>query len=294
MKKNSIIVSHFSGDGGNFLIAALTMSDKVKVGNGKIQGKKQKINYYFEKLDPDRKRWSDLTMWSGFLYNNDKHSGLRLSGLTDSSYYIYKHHYPTFIPEDLNLPKEKEPSVEQREKGIIELLNKISTKTNCFSICFKNPTIFTALRHYFFNSVSRTCNYKFEKCNSGNTYHPYIDFPMDEELNQLTIEEYQSISKERQNYFIEKYSTSYEQILSCVKNKKYHKFCDSFIDFYENRISFIWDVNWFLSEDDTANNIERLYDILEFDDYDDDLIRRMYRSWISRLSKIVELHRKLT
>ena len=50
-----------------FLIAALTMSDKVKIGNGKIQGKDQKINYYFEKLDPDRKRWSDLTMWSGFL-----------------------------------------------------------------------------------------------------------------------------------------------------------------------------------------------------------------------------------
>ena len=42
---------------------------------------------------------------------------------------------------------------------------------------------------------------------------------MDEELNELTIEEYQSISKERQNYFIEKYSTSYEEILSHVRNK---------------------------------------------------------------------------
>ena len=50
MKKNSIIVSHFSGDGGNFLIAALTMSDKVKIGNGKIQGKDQKINYYLKNL----------------------------------------------------------------------------------------------------------------------------------------------------------------------------------------------------------------------------------------------------
>ena len=47
MKKNSIIVSHFSGDGGNFLIAALTMSDKVKIGNGKIQGKDQKNKLLF-------------------------------------------------------------------------------------------------------------------------------------------------------------------------------------------------------------------------------------------------------
>lgn len=306
MDRNSIIVTHFSGDGGNFLIAALTMSDKVKIGNGQIQGKNEKIDFYFEEIHADRhkKRWTDFDMWSGFLYvfNSDEYSTLsidsikqtrrfRISGLSDSSYYIFKHHYPTYNPEFLDIPENKVQLADYAEKSTISLLNNISTKTNCFSISFKNPTIFIALRHYFVDGCSLTCNYRFEECGFGNLYSEYIDYPIDEELNGLTIEEFQSIPKERQNYFIEKYPTSYEEILSCVKDKKYHKFCDSFTDFFENRQSFIWDANWYLSEDDTANNIKKLYDILEFDDYDDELIRKMYRSWVRKLSKIVELHR---
>lgn len=54
MDRNSIIVTHFSGDGGNFLIAALTMSDKVKIGDGVIQGKEEKIDLYFQEINSDR------------------------------------------------------------------------------------------------------------------------------------------------------------------------------------------------------------------------------------------------
>ena len=305
MDRNSIIVTHFSGDGGNFLIAALTMSDKVKIGDGVIQGKDEKIDLYFQEINSDRhkKRWTDLDMWSGFIYDfNTNYSNfsidhirqnmkVKISGLTDSSYYIFKHHYPIYVPENLDIPEDKVHLVDYVKKSDIKLLNNISTRTNCFSISFKNPTVFAALRHYFFNGYSLTCDYKFENCGFGNLYYEYIDYSIDEELNGLTIEEFQSISKERQNYFIEKYPTSYEEILSCVKDKKYHKFCDSFTDFFENRQSFIWDVNWYLSEDDTTNNIKKLYDILEFDDYDEELIRKMYRSWVRKLSKIVELHR---
>lgn len=50
---------------------------------------------------------------------------------------------------------------------------------------------------------------------------------------------------------------------------------------------FVWDCNWYLSEQNTIHNIKYLYDVLELEGYDEQSTRSYYRSWIKKLEELI-------
>ena len=50
---------------------------------------------------------------------------------------------------------------------------------------------------------------------------------------------------------------------------------------------FVWDCNWYLSEQNTIHNIKCLYDVLELEGYDEQSTRSYYRSWIKKLEELI-------
>jgi hypothetical protein len=297
MKKNSIIVTHFFGDGGNFLVNALSMSEHVGHADQRLSNKQERVEYFFKGTQLNNgNSCKDVSLFSSNFYSTggnmktdfttlkefSQGKTSRLRGFQDSKHYICKQHYPVWSVLNPDIPADKIHDMNIILKSTAKLFRDVSTKTNCFSILFVNPSIFTALRHYFINGFSMTCNkfpFIFEK---GPKHFDCENVDVYEELNSVTIEEYQQFSKDKREEIERKYSMSYDKVLSLF-NKNYNRL-DEYHDLFLNNTSFLWDANWYLSEDDTANNIKKIYDILGFDDYDDVLIREMYQRWVGTLS----------
>ena len=305
MKKNSIVVTHFCGDGGNFLINALSMSGHV--GNHEFPSVEERKKHFFKSTEDNINKefyYKDVILWSANFYsfgNNwgPEHTTLkefyetkssRLARFEGTKHYICRQHYPLWNLLNTNINPDKIHDVNIMLESTAKLFKDISTKTNCFNILFTNPSIFTALRHYFIDGFSLTCRYPFDQWGGAISYdNKNVD--VYEELNDVTLEEYQEFPENKRKQIESRYSRSYDEVLSLF-NKKYNNL-DVYYDLFLNKTSFLWDVNWYLTEDDTANNVKKLYDILGFDDYDDDLIRDMYRGWIKSLSLPVSKWRKL-
>ena len=306
MKKNSIVVTHFFGDGGNFLVNALSMSKHV--GNHEFPSVDQRKNYFFESTEKNIKKefyYKDINLWSSNIYSYNKNNWgpdrstleefykervTRIPKLEGSAYYICKQHYPLWNLVNRDINPDKIHDVNIMLESTAKLFKDILTKTNCFNILFVNPSIFTALRHYFVDGFSFTCRFPFDQL-EGSVSYDVKNIEVYKELNSVTIKEYQQFPENKRREIERKYLLSYDEVLSRF-NKDYNKL-DVYYDMFLNETSFVWDVNWYLSEDDTANNIKRLYNILKFDDYDDDLIRKMYQGWIESLSLPVSKWRAL-
>ena len=308
MKRNFIVATHFVGDGGNFLINALSMSRYV--GHNEFPSIEERKRYFFQSTKDNIKKkfyYKDVCLWIKHLNSYGKinapdcntleeyykNRSVPIPIVDNNSYCICKQHYPLWNLSHPDIDPDKIHDVNIMLESSAKIFKIISTKTNCFNILFVNPSIFTALRHYFIKrneGYSVTCRYPLNKRGDALSYD-VKNADVYEELNSLTIEEYQQLSESKRREIERKYSVSYDEILSLF-NKNYNQL-DVYYDIFLNKTSFIWDVNWYLSEDDTANNIKRLYDILEFDDYDEDLIRKMYQGWIKSLSLPVSKWREL-
>ena len=308
MKKNFIVVTHFVGDGGNFLINALSMSRHV--GHHEFPSIEERKRHFFQSTEDNIKKkfyYKDVCLWTKHFNSYGKFDApdritlkefyrersSKLPEFEGSKYCICKQHYPLWKLSNPDIDPDKIHDVNVMLKSTAKLFNIISTKTNCFNILFTNPSIFTALRHYFIkknDGYSLTCRYALNREGNSISYDTK-NIDVYEELNSITLKEYQQFSESKREEIERKYSLSYDGVLSLF-NKDYNKL-DVYYDIFLNKTSFIWDVNWYLSEDDTANNIKRLYDILGFDDYDDDLIREMYQGWIESLSLPVSKWRAL-
>lgn len=305
MKKNFIVATHFVGDGGNFLINALSMSKNVV--NSEYPSVKQRKIHFLQSIEYNIKKefyYKDVYLWTKHINSYGKINApdrvtleefyrerfSKLPEFESSKYYICKQHYPLWNLSNPDIDPDKIHDVNIMLETTAKLFNVISTKTNCFNILFVNPTIFTALRHYFIKGFSWTCRYSLNQRGYSISYD-VKNANAYEELNSLTIKEYQQLPESKRREIERKYSISYDEILSLF-NEDYNQL-DVYYDMFLNKTSFIWDVNWYLTEDDTVNNIKKLYDILGFDDYDDNLIREMYRGWIESLNLPVSKWRAL-
>lgn len=260
MSLDKIVVIHLGSDGGNFLINCLTMSNDIWF-NG--LSKRDKIGIYFKRTFSNNKSWQDVIMWTWDFENKQLN--------------------PLYFDYELNnIPKDKKVII----KSHYYFLHKISDferkflKTdNCFIITFQNPIIFSCLRNFFSNNISNCCTCK--------TYSEGSPFPVDEKLNFLTVMEYSKLGKNEKKEFEKKYNTDVYTLANnfIEVNDRPNSF-DEIIQFYKNLQSYDWNVNWFLNENDTVSNIKKLYDVLELSDFDEKLIRKMYKIWISKLDEI--------
>ncbi len=49
---------------------------------------------------------------------------------------------------------------------------------------------------------------------------------------------------------------------------------------------YVWDTNWYFSEEDTVTHIKELYDLFGFKDFNEKIITSYYRKWISTLDEL--------
>ena len=53
-------------------------------------------------------------------------------------------------------------------------------------------------------------------------------------------------------------------------------------DFLKTLITHQWDCDWFLSEDETFENLKILYSQMDLGEINEELIRKMYRIWLKK------------
>lgn len=262
MLENSIIVAHHHSDGANFLINCLSMSDHVYFNN---LTKKNKVLYFFSRITNQPEIWNDICMWSGEI----NATNIELNQFNTLKNFLIKFHYPLGIDKN-----------DIRQLKNLKLIDLYLSSRKKYLIVFENSTLFSCLRHFFDeNGVSHTC---YQPINSDKILLPKDDF-----LNNLTIQEYFLLSEEQKNQLKNKYELNFETMIEFLNDdleSNEHNF--QYTKYLSQDYTFIWNVNWFLSEDDTVNNMQKLYQIFEFDDWNEELIRIMYKKWIKKLDEI--------
>lgn len=67
-------------------------------------------------------------------------------------------------------------------------------------------------------------------------------------------------------------------------NENINSFC-----FLENKkLFYVWDTNWYFSENCTIMKVKEIYDYLNFSDFNEDAVRFYYKKWISKLDQLRE------
>lgn len=61
---------------------------------------------------------------------------------------------------------------------------------------------------------------------------------------------------------------------------------NSFCFVKNKKIFYIWDTNWYFSEECTIIKIQQIYEYLNLPDFNEDVIRCYYRKWISKLDEL--------
>lgn len=87
-----------------------------------------------------------------------------------------------------------------------------------------------------------------------------------------TFSEFSKLNNDERTKIIEKYSDKtqlYSQ--SLISNKK---------------STYVWDTNWFLSYEDTIDNLQKLYDIFDLGDIDKKSIKEYYTCWMNKIDNL--------
>lgn len=274
---HSIIVAHACGDGANFLINALAMSDEIYFRN---LNKENKIDYFFSEVDKQEETWSDVNMWTTLIDPNQKY--------LDHFIEYFQQYYPP-NSKDFLIKLHYPYSFDESGMNDLKFMNYCLLKKK-YLIVFENSKLFACLRHFFDDGVSKTCKYDF----SYDELFYDQDLPMNDFLNNLTIKEYSLLPEKTKDQIKEEYEFKFSNVLLFMNSLlvgDYQNLQHS--NSFQREHSFIWNTDWFLNEDDTASNIKKLYQNLGFDDYDEELIRSMYKVWIQKLDEIKIKYRNL-
>jgi hypothetical protein len=127
---------------------------------------------------------------------------------------------------------------------------------NCKVIYFVNSHLFVKLRRCVHNYKG---SYNFSKFKS---------------LDNIKFSDYFTLSEKDKTALKNKYTDV----------KKY-----SYCDLSTKQEIYIWDVNSFLSEEDYLNDIKQFYIGFNLSKFDEKSLRKIYRSWIKKLSDLSEI-----
>lgn len=258
MKK--IIVGHYPGDGANFLISCLSMSDDICY---KGFTKKEKVLHFFSQICNKDTKWVDPNIWTGCF-------AAKINGVENFKFYLNEEINKKFIFK-----------LEYNFNERIKIDNFITQES--FLILFENPVIFFSLRNFFDEFGDSNLFYYDVSC------YPFGFYPKDDVLNGLSVRQYFNLDKDRKSFFEQKYNMTICEVIR-RSNLCYYQHIDveSQAQFFKKHCDYIWNVNWYLSEEDTLNNIEKIYNILGLSGYDEKVIKIMYEKWIGKINSTKE------
>lgn len=128
-------------------------------------------------------------------------------------------------------------------------------------IYFINPDLFCKIRRLLKNHDGTLTKYSCEKIKN---YNEKIIPKFISDFNSLSV----SIQNKLKNIF-----SSEETI-------------NSFCFLKNKRLFYVWDTNWYFSEECTIMKVKEIYEYLNFSDFNEDIIRCYYRKWISKLDEL--------
>lgn len=294
MSNNNILIGAEGVDGANFLACCLTMSDKVYFNNCSLT---EKVKYFFNGMTHIEKMnnlpiWSDVSMLFQNCYNlrsittltanQSKTTYESVKSTLNNKTLINKVCMPSFWP--LDILKSKNP-----EDPILKLFE------SKYFIGLINPDLFISLRTVLNNSDDSEFD---------------LDLLNIEEFNLLPKEIIESIKNNYQsgierlfefnsdiptfhkwNMVNMKCHVDYMRMNAEVKNNDELKdLYKKYNDLLKDKITHQWDCNWFLTEDDTFENINFLYSEMGLGECNEKLIREMYKVWIRRIDYIKKSH----
>jgi hypothetical protein len=295
---NNILIGAEGVDGANFLACCLTMSDEVYFNNCSLN---EKVEYFFNGMTHIEKRntlpiWSDVSMLFQNCYhlrskmtltaNQSKTTYESVRSTLNNKTLINKVSMPSFWP--LDILKSKNP-----EDPIVKLFE------SKYFIGLINPDLFISLRTLLDNSDDSEFN-----------------------LNLLNVEEFNSLSEEIKESIKNNYQSGVERLfefnsdiptfdkwnmanMEChidymnmrmntekMNNDQMKDLYKKYNDLLKDKITHQWDCNWFLSEEETFENIKFLYSEMNLGECNQKLIREMYKVWIRRIDYIKKSHVK--
>lgn len=284
---NSILIGAEGLDGANFLCSCLTMSHEVYFNNYIID---DKIEFFFKCMS-NLDRINDIPVWDdcSMLFNSCARSKDKLKLSTyqfktenpNNKTLINKIRLPIFWPLSIHISKNPE-----------DPLSKLFESK--YFIGLVNPDLFISLRTVLID--------------------PDLIDDSIPNFNLLTVSEFNLLSKEIQERIKLNHQSGVERLFKCevpfihkwhmsnmkcdiddmnrIKRecKNIHVYKES-NQLLQSKLTHEWDCNWFLSEDETFENINRLYSEMNLGKCNEKLIRKMYKVWIRRIDYVKKSHR---
>jgi len=128
-------------------------------------------------------------------------------------------------------------------------------------IYFKNPDLFCKIRKLLKNIDGRLGYMSYEPLKQTKEQYPIPS----------SFSEFFKLSKKEQEELKDVYKSADIYTSSFLKNKK---------------LLYVWDTNWYFSEEDTVTHIKELYDLFGFNDFNKKAIINYYNQWIEKLDEL--------
>lgn len=284
---NSILIGAEGLDGANFLCSSLTMSDEVYFNNYTLE---EKVKFFFECMSKVH-RTNGLPIWNdcSMLFSSCARAKDKLSFSTyqskvktfNNKTVINKVRLPVFWPLSIHMEKNPEDS-----------LSKLFQPT--YFVGLINPDLFISLRTVLIDSK-------------------FID-DLIPDFNLLTVAEFNLLPKDVQDKIKQNYQSEVDRLFKCeitsihkwhMSNMQCHINDMNIIaketenlhlykkgnELLRTKITYEWDCNWFLNENETFEKINQLYYEMNLGKCNEKLIREMYKVWIRRINYFKESHR---
>lgn len=304
-----IILYYAIGAGGKFLAHNLSLSPDCVMMNSKLaimqlEGKldqKQKVSILLESIKNTGSEWTD------FGFNDIDWFGLDFDTMSEQLGVVSYHHLPeselkskVYTNPDfqyLTVNNTKYLFITSHSKDEVNKL--ASVWKNAKIISFKNEKLFCRIR----SLRNRQLQYKTiwslipEREKDGwleppFSHNDFLNHPKDTQITVLKYLKNPEFTKKVEKLLKDDYSlqtpktfTEYKSLSSQEKKVlESHHTTEEYV--HPNSI-FVWDCNWYLSEQNTLHSIKCLYDVLELRGYDRQSIGSCYRSWIKKLEEII-------
>lgn len=171
----------------------------------------------------------------------------------------------TFLSEMVDLHEDKTFCFVQIHSEN-EILNRLNIFKNIKIIQFINPRLFKSIRRCILRSLEK------DKYNIEKTKELSINF-----------RQFMDLDQRKKDIIIEKYNNISEKIHK-IKYKKFNK-----TGYKKTSNYYCWDVNWYLSEKQTLDNIEMFYNKFGLTGFDEKIISKIYNIWIDKMDELKEI-----
>jgi len=283
---NNILIGHLGWDGCHFLGSCLTMSDKVYFNNFTLRGK---IKYFFKKMSSiekvdEKPVWNDVFMFFGTSYQTDGYVHYRHAWINDP-----KNNFEQF---EIDSRLKQKTSIFRLHVPIYYPLKDILGRNvshpvsdmfrSKYFICLTNARLFSSLRSVKLENDNRVKGAWDDDC------APIPDVKwfdgslteVDRITNSITVSQFQSLPIKIKETIVSYHDSNLEDLFNRTKLHKPDN------DLLKSMITHEWNCNWFLSEDETVDQVKFLYYKMNLGKCNEKLIRAMYKIWINKMDYI--------